>query len=77
VKKRLIIFGSAREGENQMVIYKVYLRSSGEKGELIGVLPERRVNRARIDSDSVMKWSMARFGNTFNPDQLCFVQKTI
>ena len=67
-----------------MVIYEVYLRGSGEEGELsgeerelIGVLPERRVNRDRIDSDSVMKWSRTLFGNTFDADQLLFVQKTI
>jgi hypothetical protein len=60
-----------------MVMYKVYLRGSGEKGELICVLPERRGNRDRINSDSVMKWSRTLFGNTFNPDRLCFVQKTI
>jgi hypothetical protein len=60
-----------------MVIYKVYLRGRGEKGELIGVLPERRVNRDRVNSDSVMKWSRTLFGNAFNADQLCFVRKTI
>jgi len=67
-----------------MVIYEVYQHGSGEKGEisgeereLIGVLPERRVNRDRIDSDSVMKWSRTLFGNAFNADRLCFVQKTI
>jgi hypothetical protein len=67
-----------------MVIYEVYLQGSGEKvelsgekGELIGVLPERRGNRDRVDSDSVMKWSRALFGNAFNADRLCFVQKTI
>ena len=67
-----------------MVIYEVYLQGSGEKvelsgekGELIGVLPERRVNRDRIHSDSMMKWSKALFGNAFNVDRLCFVQKTI
>ena len=60
-----------------MVIYEVYLHGSGEKRELIGVLPERRGNRNRVDSDSVMKWSRALFGNAFNADRLCFVQKTI
>jgi len=60
-----------------MVIYEVYLRDSGEKGELISVLPERRVDRDRIDSDSVMKWSRTLFGNAIDTDQLLFVQKTI
>jgi hypothetical protein len=65
------------KGEKQMVIYKVYLRGSGEEGELIGVLPERRVNRDRIDSDFLMKWSRTLFGNAVDADQLLFVQKTI
>ena len=60
-----------------MVIYELYLRGSGEKKELIGVLPERRVNRDQIDSDSVMKWLRTLFGNAFDADQLCFFQKTI
>jgi hypothetical protein len=67
-----------------MVLYEVYLLGSGEqgdlsgeKGELIGVLPERRVNRDRIDSDSMMNWSRTLFGNAFNAARLCFVQKTI
>ena len=67
-----------------MLLYEVYLHSSsnegelsGERGGLIGVLPERRVNRDRIDSDSMMKWSRTLFGNAFNADRLCFVQKTI
>ena len=59
-----------------MVIYEVYLRCNGEKGELIGVLPERRLNRDRIDSNSVVKWSKALFGNTIDANQLLFVQKT-
>jgi hypothetical protein len=65
------------KGEKQMVIYGVYLRGNGEERELIGVLPERRMNRDRIDSDSVMKWSRTLFGNVFNADQLLFVQKSI
>ena len=59
-----------------MVIYEVYLRGSGETVELIGVLPERRVNRDRIDSDSVMKWSRTVFGDAIDTRHLLFVQKT-
>ena len=64
------------KGEKQMVIYEVHLSGNGEKGELIGVFPERRVNRDRIDSDSVMKWSRTLFGNAIDTDQLLFVRKT-
>ncbi len=60
-----------------MVLYEVYLRRNCEEEELIGVLPERREDRDRIDPDSVMKWSRTLFGNAFNAEQLLFVQKTI
>ena len=60
-----------------MVIYEVYLGGSGEEKELIGVLPERRVNRNQMDSDSMMKWPRTLLGNAYNADRLCFVQKTI
>ncbi len=60
-----------------MVLYEVYLRPNCEEEELIGVLPERREDKDRIDPDSVMNWSRTLFGNVFNAEQLLFVQKTI
>jgi hypothetical protein len=60
-----------------MVIYEVYLSGNGKKGELIGILPERRVSRDRIDSDSAMKWSTTVFGDAIDAHQLLFVEKTI
>jgi hypothetical protein len=60
-----------------MVIYEVYLRSNGEKGELISILPERRVDKDRIHSDSVMKWSRIVFGDAVDAQQVLFIQKTI
>ena len=60
-----------------MIIYEVYLRGGGQNGELLGVLPERRVDRERIDSDSVIKWSRTLFGDSIDGRNLFFVRKII
>jgi len=60
-----------------MVIYEVYLRGSGQDGGLIGVLPERRVDRDRIDPHSVIKWSRTLFGDSIDGRNLFLVRKII
>ncbi len=74
---RRIILELTQNGEIQMVIYELYLTGTGEKEELIGVLPERRDNGDRIDSDSVMKWSQIVFGDAIEARHLLFVRKFI
>jgi hypothetical protein len=60
-----------------MVVYEVYVRCEGEKKELIGVLPERRNHKERVNSESIMNWSKAVFDGTVNMGNLFFVQKAI
>ncbi len=60
-----------------MVVYEVYLRGDGKKEELIGVLPERRNNKERVNPESLMNWSKAVFDETVDTDNLFFVQKAI
>ncbi len=60
-----------------MVVYEVYLRCEGEKEELIGVLPERRNHKERINSESIVNWSKAVFDGTIGKGSLFFVQKAI
>jgi hypothetical protein len=38
-----------------MVAYEFYQREE-ERDQLIGILPERRINRERITEESIMKW---------------------
>jgi hypothetical protein len=60
-----------------MVVYEVYIRSNEERNELIGVFPERRSTRDRMNSRSVMKWSELVFGDSVDPRSLFFIQKTV
>ncbi len=38
-----------------MVAYEFYQREE-ERDQLIGILPERRMNRERITQESIMEW---------------------
>ena len=60
-----------------MVLYKVYLRNKKGEPELIGTLPERRIDIDRITSDSVDEWLKAVFSDTFDPDDIFIVRETI
>jgi hypothetical protein len=44
------------EGGQSMVAYEIYLRDQHGEEQLVGILPERRKNTARITTESVLKW---------------------
>ncbi len=60
-----------------MVVYEVYLHLEGEKKELIGVLPERRNRKERVNSESIVNWSKEIFEGTVDRSSLFLVQKAI
>ncbi len=60
-----------------MIVYKFYLHNPQKGDELIGVLPERRKNPARITLESVMNWGRKLFGNTVGMDNIFFLQVRI
>jgi hypothetical protein len=45
--------------------------------EIIGVLPERRKDSARITQESVMNWGGIFFGKDLDPKDIFFIQVTI
>ncbi len=49
-----------------MFAYKLYSFNKTRGYELIGVLPERRKNQARITKDSVMNWGKILLGDNVN-----------
>jgi hypothetical protein len=53
-----------------MVVYEVFLRREGKKGEFIGVLPERRNNKERVNTESIMNWSKTVFDGTLDASEL-------
>jgi hypothetical protein len=61
-----------------MIVYKVYLCDDKmNASELIGVLPERRTDPKRIDTESVMKWSEAVFGEKIDGKSFFLLQESV
>lgn len=60
-----------------MIAYRFYWRDPIKGDELIGVLPERRKNPARITPESVMNWGKKHFGNTLGIENMFFIQVRI
>jgi hypothetical protein len=58
-----------------MVAYEIYYRNEKGDEHLLGVLPERRKNLARITEKSVLKWGRLVSGDGtlgVKPDNLYF-----
>jgi len=60
-----------------MVAYEFYLRDATKGYQLIGTLPERRKNPARITPESVMNWGKVFFGNNLDINNIFFIQVSI
>ena len=61
-----------------MIVYEFYLHEGGED-HLIGILPERRRNQARITLESIMNWGKMVIGHDEEVDfkALRFIQVEI
>jgi hypothetical protein len=59
-----------------MKTYRFYYRRPEKGDEMIGVLPERRKNPARITWESIMGWRKI-FERTLDTEQIFFVEMTI
>ena len=46
-----------------MVAYEFYLKGGTEEDNLIGILPERRKDRKRVNRRSIMRWGKLAAGN--------------
>ncbi len=55
-----------------MLAYKLYSFNNSRGYEVIGVLPERRKNQARITKDSVMNWGKVLLGDNVNDSEIFF-----
>jgi hypothetical protein len=55
-----------------MVVYEVYTFNKKKGYELIGVLPERRKNQARITKESVMRWGRMLLGDEVDSREIFF-----
>jgi len=55
-----------------MYFYKLYTFNKTKGYRLIGVLPEKRKNPARITKNSVMNWGKMILGNDLNSKGIIF-----
>ena len=49
-----------------MVAYEIYLNNKDGKEHLVGILPERRKDPARITEKSILKWGNLVLGSKSN-----------
>jgi len=57
-----------------MVAYQLYLWNATRGFELVGALPERRINRARITDESIINWERKSFGRNVRVEDIFFVK---
>jgi hypothetical protein len=55
-----------------MLLYELYALKKKKGYELIGVLPERRKNPARITKSSVMNWGKMLSGDEVDSEDIFF-----
>jgi len=60
-----------------MTAYELLLFDEVEVYKVVGVLPERRKNLARITQESVRNWGEKYFGNKFDINEIFFFRITI
>jgi hypothetical protein len=60
-----------------MVAYEFYWRDPIKGFELIGILPERRMDPRRMTHKSVMNWGRKIIGEDTDFDNISFYQVTI
>jgi hypothetical protein len=60
-----------------MVAYEFYWLEPTGGFQIIGVLPERRKNSARITQQSIMNWGEKIFGKELDTKDIFFIQVTI
>ena len=60
-----------------MVAYEIYWLDPKGGYQIIGVLPERRTNPARVTQESIMRWEENIFGKELDTKDIYFIQVTI
>ncbi|MGZ6202050.1 MAG: hypothetical protein ACXWM6_11070 [Thermodesulfobacteriota bacterium] len=60
-----------------MVAYEFYWLNPTGGYQIIGVLPERRKNPARITQQSIINWGERMFGKELDAKDIFFIQVTM
>jgi len=60
-----------------MLAYEFYLRDAVKGNELLGILPERRKDPARMTQESVLHWAETVLGNSLSNKDVYYIEVTI
>ena len=60
-----------------MVAYEFYWLDPRGGYQIIGILPERRKNSARVTQESIMRWGENILGGEFDTEDIFFIQVTM
>ena len=60
-----------------MEAYEFYWRDPKGGYQIIGVMPERKKNGARVTLESIMRWGRNIFGTDFDTNDIFFIQVRI
>jgi hypothetical protein len=60
-----------------VIAYEFYWLDPKGGCQIIGVLPERRKNSARVTKESIMRWGENIFSKDFDTKDIFFMQVTI
>jgi len=60
-----------------MIVYEFYRCDKVKGNELIGILPERRIDPGRINRESIMKWVRMVLGDYADLKNIFFAKVTI
>ncbi len=63
--------------ELELVAYEFYWLDPKGGYQIIGILPERRKNSARMTQESIMRWGKNIFSRDFDTKDIFFIQVTI
>jgi len=70
-------FSDRKEKSGRMIVYEFYLRDKIKGDELIGVLPERRNKKERVNHESIMKWIRTVYKSVENIESIFYVQVNV
>jgi hypothetical protein len=57
-----------------MIVYEFYMRDEERGDKLIGVLPERRNKRERVNHESIMNWIRTIYSSADSMNNIFYIQ---
>ncbi len=69
-----IYINLTEQGDSPMLVYQLYCLNEKGNDDLIGILPERRLNPGRITDRSILRWATEAMGSCCQGRKIRFVR---